>query len=139
MKRQTQNRNKEATRHLLKVTDFIIAAISIAVACISFHFASEQFSGKSSLVFIKTPYARYIYPLDTDGEFQINGKIGVTVVKICNSKVKIIDSPCDAKTCIHSPSISKNGQWIACMPNGILVSIKGKTEHKDSEIDILSH
>lgn len=139
MKGQTQISNRNPMRPILKAADLIIAVISIATAFACFYFASDKLTGKSSQVLIKTPDAQYVYPLDKDAEFQIKGKIGITVIRISNSKVKIIDSPCQGKTCIHSPSISKNGQWIACMPNGILVSIKGKTEHKDSEIDILSH
>jgi hypothetical protein len=69
----------------------------------------------------------WIEPLETDKEIAIPGSLGVTHVHIEDGKVSIDDSPCDNKLCISMGKIWLVHQWVACLPNGVFVRIRGRT------------
>jgi hypothetical protein len=52
--------------------------------------------------------------------------LGDTLVEIRGKAVFIEASPCRNKTCIAAGSIDKPGQWLACLPNEVFVSIEGR-------------
>ncbi len=81
--------------------------------------------GKSSSVIIEASGKRWIYPLGADRTERVHGPIGDTVVVISGGKAFIQDSPCRDKICIQMGKISGHRQWIACLPNKVIVSIGG--------------
>ena len=47
-------------------------------------------------------------------------------VKITNNSVSVIDSNCSTKKdCVHTKSITKNGQSIICLPHGLTIKSLG--------------
>jgi len=89
-------------------------------------------SGDAKVV-IKAQGGEWIYPLSIDREIKVPGPLGDTLVGIHDKTVRIEDSPCPNKTCVAAGAISKAGQWIACLPNQVLVRVEGGSE--DAGID----
>lgn len=79
----------------------------------------------------------YIYPLNSDQSIEITGSLGTSHIRIKNNSVSMTSSPCPLKICVKKGEISNSGEWIACLPNKILIIIKGKRNEK-TEIDIIS-
>ena len=75
------------------------------------------------------------YPLEENTTVEIQGHQGISVIEIDQGKAGFLDSPCANKTCVASPPISKNGEWSACLPNGIFMRIESQEE--ESDIDIM--
>jgi hypothetical protein len=76
---------------------------------------------------------QWIYPLDVETTLRVPGPLGETVVEIKDGAVQVISSPCPEKICIKTGRISKPGQWIACLPNRVFISIRGrKSEQPDA-------
>ena len=69
-----------------------------------------------------------LYPLSQDRIVEVEGPLGKTLVRIKDATVKVIDSPCPDKLCIHMGEIQRAGNWIACLPNQVFVRIMGKEE-----------
>ncbi|MCR4742940.1 MAG: NusG domain II-containing protein [Treponema sp.] len=67
---------------------------------------------------------KYEYSLSQDGIYQVGGRIGNTTIEIKDGKVRIIDSPCPNKTCVHQ----NWGNLIICLPNNVIVSVKDQGE-----------
>lgn len=67
-------------------------------------------------------------PLDRETTVNVEGPLGTTVVKVEEGKARIISSPCPRKLCIRMGSISKAGEMVVCVPNKVVVRIKGKQE-----------
>jgi hypothetical protein len=79
------------------------------------------------------PAQQWIYPLDAEATVRIPGPLGETVVEIEDGSVRVISSPCPEKICVKTGRISKPGQWIACLPNRVFISIQGrKSEQPDA-------
>ena len=61
----------------------------------------------------------YEYSLNQDKTYEIKGRIGITKIQVENGRVRIIDSPCKNKTCVHQ-GWAKN---IICLPNDVIVTV----------------
>lgn len=124
---------KQRSERLLKPADYIIIILSVFVCGVSFFLA---FSGNKGtpLVIITGPQGEYIYPLEENTTVEIQGHQGISVIEIDQGKAGFLDSPCANKTCVASPPISKNGEWSACLPNGIFMRIESQEEKSDIDI-----
>ena len=119
----------------LKKVDIVLILLCISLSIGAVFFAFKGNSGTPSLI-INTPAGEFVYKLNKDQELSFFGPLGITHVHIQDGIVTFTDSPCDNKTCVSSAPISKNGDWIACLPNQIFARIEGKEENNDNQLDI---
>lgn len=68
------------------------------------------------------------FPLMTDRVVQVQGPIGTTEVEISQGKARIVKSPCKLKVCIKSGYIQYADRLSACLPNKVVVRIKGQAQ-----------
>ena len=79
-----------------------------------------------AVLYIQNSSDSWIYPLEKEVELDIPGPLGVTHVHIKEGAAFVENSPCRDKICIHMGRISRNGEWIACLPNRVFLRIQGK-------------
>lgn len=117
----------------IKFLDVIFLLISLSAICFSF-ISAKKSSGSSPVLLVTSPDGDYVYSLDKDAEYDVQGKIGVSKIIVKDKKAFFEDSPCQNKTCVQCAPISQNGQWIACLPNGVFIRI----ENKSSDVDAVA-
>ncbi len=66
------------------------------------------------------------YPLKRDGIFPLNG--GSNILVIQDGKAWVSKANCPDKICMGMGKISRNGEFIACLPNLLLIVIEGGEE-----------
>lgn len=69
----------------------------------------------------------YVFPLREEGRSRfltVTGPVGKTVVELAENRVRVIDSDCPDKVCVHMGWISRPGAPIACLPNRVLVFVR---------------
>lgn len=120
----------------LKLFDYIIFTISILIIAGFIIITKQSVQGEPILKITSTD-EEYIYQLDSEIEIDIAGPIGNTHIHIRDGEAFIESSPCENQLCVMMGSISKTGQWAACMPNRIFISIEGGSD--ETEIDVLSY
>lgn len=108
----------------------IVSAAIIIVAAFSFYVYTK--AGTASFVRIESQEGNSLYPISDDRIISLSGPLGTTIIEIENGLVHIHSSPCANQTCVAQGSISLSGQWLACMPNRVFVSIEGSVNDKDS-------
>ena len=86
---------------------------------------------------MQTPKEKFVYSLSKEGIYKFKGLLGESSIQVESGKAKFLDSPCENKNCIQSGEISVNGQWAACLPNGIFINIEGK--NKENTFDAVSN
>ncbi|MDR2392544.1 MAG: NusG domain II-containing protein [Treponema sp.] len=74
----------------------------------------------------------WIFPQDATELVTVPGPLGDTVVQLEDGRARILSSPCTNQTCVAAGVIQGHGQWIACLPNQVLVSIE-KIEEKPGD------
>ena len=110
----------------LKAIKLLDVLIFLVIVFFTFFSFLTVYSNKDETlnVVIKFQEKEWIYPLNLDTDIDVNGKLGITKVRIKNSEVSIVSSPCPHKTCVQSPPLRKAGDWNACLPNQVFVYIK---------------
>ncbi|MDA8410492.1 MAG: NusG domain II-containing protein [Treponema sp.] len=108
----------------LRFFDFLIIAVALG-ATVFISLAILGRSGDRLVVRIDGQSGQWEYPLDQDREVRVPGPLGITVVDIAGGRAAITDSPCPNKTCVLAGSISRGGQWVACLPNKVFVRLVG--------------
>ena len=71
--------------------------------------------------------------------FTIESKHGTNDVLVKDNKIKIIKANCKDELCIKQGEISNVGENIICLPNELIMEIKGAEKDSSSDDMILSH
>lgn len=110
----------------IRSLDAVAILLSVAVlGAFSYHVYAE--GGGEALLYIQNQSKVWIYPLSKELELDIPGPLGLTHVHIRDGAAFVESSPCRDKICIHMGKISRNGEWVACLPNRVFLRVQGKT------------
>jgi hypothetical protein len=107
---------------LIKPLDLVIIIPAIAVVVFSFFTAYSSTSSKAGVI-IKNENNEWIFPLDTIETIAVQGPLGDTIIEINSGSARVIASPCKNQTCAASGKIKSQGQWLACLPNKVMLYI----------------
>jgi len=120
----------------LRLFDFAAIAVAAAAVAAASVAAYAPGSGEPNAI-VSGDEGQWIYPLSSDAELSVAGPLGITLVQVSDGAVRVLDSPCSNKTCIAAGSVSKPGQWIACLPNKVFVRVEGGTS--DDGVDAATY
>ena len=125
----------------LKIGDLIAITLFIGVFAYSLEFSTND-SNSTPSVRIESTEGEYLYPLDTDVEFTIKGPQGLCRIKISDEILRVIDSDCLDKICQSLTPLIQIGEWTACLPNRVMITLIGNPSEPPSgygELDSLSY
>jgi hypothetical protein len=103
------------------VLDAVILAALIAAAGLGAFFIYRI---PPAAVSVKADGHVRTYPLDEDREIAL----GHLTVRIVDGAVWVEHADCADRTCERTGKITRAGQSIVCLPNGIVVKIVGKSD-----------
>ncbi len=117
------------TRDLILVAVLLVAALALFFGLRSRQ-ARDTGTGAQAVVTVE---GREVgrYPLKKSGTFPLNGGTNILVVE--NGEAWVSEANCPDKVCMGMGKISRNGEFIACLPNRLLVVVEGAAE--DSPVD----
>jgi hypothetical protein len=69
------------------------------------------------------------FDLNQERAVEIAGLVDKTRILISEGTVSFVSSPCPHKICVRKGRISKPGEWIACVPNGVMAYISGQADY----------
>lgn len=114
--------------------DVIFLLVFAACAAGAFAFAGRKKSAGADLV-VKTPEGRFLYPLNRNAELDFEGGIGHTKVAIKDGQAWVTESACDNKNCIFMGKLSRPGDFAACLPNAVILTVEGPDEEFDAIVE----
>ena len=118
-----QKEKKKYIRDLVLVGVLLIAAV---LALFLLRNRQEKETGSNAVVTVRTADGEAIYPLNKDGVFSLNG--GTNTLVIENGEAWVSEANCPDKICMGMGKISKNGEFIACLPNQVIIVVEGGEE-----------
>ena len=65
-------------------------------------------------------------------ELHIKGRLGESILKIKDGKIRFTHSPCKGKVCIHRGWLKYSGETMACLPNKVFIELTGGVRKFDS-------
>lgn len=74
---------------------------------------------------IESRGTEWVYPIDEDRSVTVPGPHGDTVVEVKDGMVRFKESPCPDHVCMLRGWMKNAGEWEACLPNEVMVSIEG--------------
>ncbi len=103
-----------------RVADFFVIAVVLICALIIWLYpALSEHGGKAQ---IKQGGEVKTISLNKEEIIELDG----ATVQISEGKISITESDCPDKVCVKTGEISKKGESIVCVPNGIVITVEGK-------------
>lgn len=62
-------------------------------------------------------------PLDTHRRLTVSGRLGESVIVIDHGRVRFVSSPCTGQYCVRRGWLGHAGDFAACLPNGISLTL----------------
>jgi len=124
----------DAVKLPIRLRAWDIAAVIVSILA-TVAFSVYAYGGKEGgQVVIESGGQTWIYALDQERSVDIPGSRGETRIQIMDGKARVVDSPCPDKLCVLSGAIDSPGQWIACLPNGVMLRIGGGSPHELDDV-----
>ena len=123
METMEQKERKKYIRDLILVGALLIAALLVLLVIRN---RQERETGTDAVVTVRTADGDEVYPLNKDGVFSLNG--GTNTLVIENGEAWVSEANCPDKVCMGMGKISKNGEFIACLPNQVIIVVEGGEE-----------
>ena len=122
--------------------DKVLVLIVVLLAVISLGFIEKQvFSNEDKFVSIQIDgkeVKKIIFDPKIIGKtIEIESEYGYNLIEIADEKVRVIEADCKDQIDVKQGYISKIGETIVCLPNKMIVEIKGLA--KEESIDIMTH
>ncbi len=112
-------------KNILKPLDYLIVCIALFLVAFSiWQTLFNQVAGSNLIVY--SLEGEWIYPLNSDTEFGVEGPLGVSHIKIQNGEALFESSPCDNQLCVLSHPISSNAHFSACLPNQVFIRVESQ-------------
>ena len=130
MNESATNKTEPKTARSRYARDLIIVAVLLAVVLALFFVMrsrQERDTGTGAQAVV-TVDGQEIgrYPLSRSGTFSLNGGTNVLVVE--NGEAWVSEAACPDKVCMGMGKVSRNGEFIACLPNRLLIVVEGAAE-----------
>ena len=101
-----------------------ILLLVLITGCI-FFYAHKHKDGAVAVVTVAGEYYG-TYPLEKDCRIEIKtNEIVTNILEIHDGKADMTDANCPDYLCVHQRAISKANETIVCLPNQVVVEIKG--------------
>jgi len=111
----------------VKYLDTVVILLAVAVTGFSV-FTAYVKPENATEVLIQGAEQQWIFPLDAEESIDVQGPLGITVVRIHGNEAWIESSPCENQTCITMGHAKAGGDWVACLPNRVFVTIEGSDD-----------
>ncbi|MDD3627260.1 MAG: NusG domain II-containing protein [bacterium] len=120
----------EAKDLKIKPGDIILLAFLILISIfISLYLFNKHLSTPDTVEVHHSGKLIFSFPLNKPGNYTITYNNAEVEINISEERtVKMVNSNCPLKLCTKSREISKPGENIVCLPNKIIISIKGKKD-----------
>lgn len=123
----------------IKIGDIVVVLIFLLIIAVSFFFTFKFFNSSENVyAYIKVKDTEYVYPLDKDCILEFQGEKGKSILEIKNGTIRFLESTCFDSTCIKMGEAGHGKtRYLACLPNMIIVTIKGKNLNSIKDIEVL--
>lgn len=110
--------------------DRAIVLLLFFVAVGGLWWSLQQGSG-AELVVEQDGRVRYVMPLVQEAEVEIEGPLGTTVIEVHAGRARVLSASCPQRLCIGMGGIQRQGEVVACLPNRVLLRVKGAAREQN--------
>lgn len=116
----------------IKAGDIVIISGVLLLSLILFlGFLIPSRTQSAAVLEISVDNEKTVYPLDENRELTLESKGYTLRVRIKDGYAYVESSDCPDNTCVHTGSIARSGQTIACVPAFVTLRITGEEDGYD--------
>lgn len=86
-------------------------------------------SGRA-VIRVTAPEATWLLRPEQDQALDVTGPLGSNRIVVRGGEVFVESAPCANQICVKTGTVSRPGQWIACLPNRVFVAVEGSGEEQ---------
>ncbi len=117
---------------MIKKADVILTLALIVIGLVMSWFFSFGQTAGSELVITRAGKVFGTYSLAENRTIEVKQDSHINKITIKNGKVSMSFSDCHGQDCVQQHAISQTGENIVCLPNKVMLEIKGDKEAYDS-------
>lgn len=136
MKLSEIRRGEKKLTEGMTLADRLLLAVLVILSVSGFIFIKEAFPQGTDVRIEVNGKLAYKLPLNSDATIAVKGINGDTVVEIKNRKVRIKESPCPNKICVHQGWIDRGA--LICLPNRVTVFVDSSEGKENKAIDAIT-
>lgn len=104
--------------------DRVLILVLAALALVAWPLAAAA-STTGHRVVVGGPLGETRFALAEDRSLDVPGRLGTVTVVARGGVVAVTEATCPDQVCVRTGSVHAGGSVIACVPNGVVVSVKG--------------
>ena len=109
----------------MRKNDIILAAVLVVIAALIWLFIYMARSEGAYVLVTVDGEVFGEYPLDTDTEIRRGDDESYNILVIKDGSAAITEASCPDKLCVNQGKISYDGQSVICLPNKVVVEVRG--------------
>ena len=130
MKEASRNKRRDSLlRRAFTASDGLLAlgVVALAVVLIIQPWGTKQ-SGRASEVVVEVNGVETMRLTLTEEirDYEVEGYEGTSYFQIEGYEVRMIDSACRDKICVHQGFVSDSGNAVVCLPNRVVLRLEGQ-------------
>lgn len=116
---------------MIRSGDLVLIAICAALVGGTYWFAWQPGGTAVAAVVRGTDEPGRRIPLDRERRLTVAGPRGASRIAVRPGGVRFLSSPCRGKYCVHSGWLERAGDFTACLPNGVSLTLVGDEKQYD--------
>ncbi len=110
----------------MKRGDYIVVSLCVLALLVLFvHYGVPGSTGTQAR--IASGNALYAQvPLSRAQVYRVPGLLGISEIEVRDGQIRFNSSPCPGQQCVHSGWAKRGGEFIACVPNRVSVTVLGQ-------------
>lgn len=121
-------------RKLITKNDIIMLAVFVLVVVFAFVFKNISDENLIAEIYFDGEIIDTVNLAEKEEKVITTGVHGETVIRADKGRIYFLSSCCEDKICVESGLLEKNGDFASCLPEKVVVKIKGE---KDSNVDAI--
>jgi hypothetical protein len=106
------------------IADRIIICLSLffLLWLYQLYWTGSNESSDSALIYVMNQTPIHVN-LQHPQQITVKGRLGKSLLEVKDGQIRFITSPCHNKFCIRAGWLTKNGDFLACLPNQISIEL----------------
>ncbi|MCK4307587.1 NusG domain II-containing protein [candidate division WOR-3 bacterium] len=111
--------------HILTVGDKILILCLLSLSVVSGVVLKRAHKEAKYCIISVNGKDAYKLLLSEPQKIEVKGALGESIIEIKDKSVRMLDSSCLLKICVHQGEIKSPGETIICVPNRVMIRIAG--------------
>jgi len=103
----------------------VLAACALVLPALFFRYGLPGSTGTQARITVDSSVYAQV-SLGRAHVYRVPGTLGISEIEVRDGQIRFNSSPCQGQQCVHSGWAKRGGEFIACVPNRVSVTVLGQ-------------